>query len=76
MLQLYKKTKSEYKIKVHEDGKTGGGLIMSQGRALAMRRWHKLTNVLKTITRLNRHRTKRIDDPVRDRILTNYDLIE
>ena len=42
----------------------------------AKKRWSKLSKVLLTITRLGRHKTKTIEDPVRNLSLNNLDNIE
>ena len=70
MLMLKKQTKSEYTRNQQQPKEStiveDNTAIDTHRRLLsqqAKKRWSKLTNVLKTITRLNREKTKRIDDP-------------
>lgn len=68
MLQ-FKKTKSAHLSQLNLDAEaiihldTGSRQEMLQ-TSTAKKRWTKLTTILMTITRLKRHKTKTLDDPV------------
>ncbi len=67
LIQKYKKTKSAANINTYEEDNAntdeGAGFRKMQTTS-AKKRWSKLSKVLLTITRLSRHKTKIIDDPV------------